>query len=69
MKDWSSSFCALSPIESRKTNGSWIEIRYISRKSDCGACALRSHCLSAKTPRRTITAGITKRSSTGIVRG
>ena len=44
----------LSPMEGRKNNGNRLEIRYISRKSDCGACALRSRCLSAKTPRRTV---------------
>ena len=44
----------LSPMEGRKTNGSRLEIRYVSRKSDCNGCALRSRCLSAKTPRRTI---------------
>jgi hypothetical protein len=44
----------LSPMDGRKTNGSRLEIRYVSRKSDCDGCALRSRCLSAKTPRRTI---------------
>ena len=45
----------LRPIDGRKTNtGGRIEIRYMSRKSDCDACVLRSRCLSAKTPRRTI---------------
>jgi transposase len=44
----------LSPTEGRKTNGNRIEIRYVSRKSDCGTCALRSRCLSAKTPTRTV---------------
>ena len=44
----------LCPTEGRKTNGHRIEIRYVSRKSDCDACALRSRCLSAKTPTRTV---------------
>jgi transposase len=44
----------LRPTEGRKTNGHRIEIRYVSRKSDCDACALRSRCLSAKTPTRTV---------------
>jgi transposase len=45
----------LTPTDGRKTNtGGRIEIRYVSRKSDCDACALRSRCLSAKTPTRTI---------------
>lgn len=44
----------LSPMDGRKTNGSRLEIRYVSRKSDCDGCALRSCCLSTKTPRRTI---------------
>jgi transposase len=44
----------LRPTEGRKTNGSRIEIRYVSRKSDCDACALRGRCLSAKTPTRTV---------------
>jgi transposase len=44
----------LSPMEGRKTNGIRLEIRYVSRKSDCDGCALRSRCLSTKTPRRTI---------------
>ncbi|MGY0573940.1 IS1182 family transposase [Bradyrhizobium sp. RDM12] len=44
----------LSPTDGRKTNGKRIEIRYVSRKSDCDACALRSRCLSAKTPTRTV---------------
>jgi transposase len=44
----------LSPMDGRKTNGSRLEIRYVSRKSDCDGCALRSRCLSTKTPRRTI---------------
>jgi hypothetical protein len=44
----------LRPMDGRKTNGNRIEIRYVSRKSDCDACALRSRCLAAKTPRRTI---------------
>jgi hypothetical protein len=44
----------LSPTEGRKTNGNRIEIRYVSRKSDCDACALRARCLSAKTPTRTV---------------
>ena len=44
----------LSPADGRKTNGNRIEIRYVSRKSDCDVCALRSRCLSAKTPTRTV---------------
>jgi transposase len=43
----------LRPTDGRKTNGNRIEIRYVSRKSDCDVCALRSRCLSAKTPTRT----------------
>lgn len=44
----------LTPTNGRKTNGSRIEIRYVSRKVDCDACALRARCLSAKTPTRTV---------------
>jgi transposase len=44
----------LCPTEGRKTNGHRIEIRYVSRKSDCDACAIRSRCLSTKTPTRTV---------------
>ncbi len=44
----------LSPREGRKTNGNRIEIRYVSCKSECDACTLRSRCLSAKTPTRTV---------------
>jgi transposase len=45
----------LKPTEGRKTNtGGRIEIRYVSRKSDCDACPLRSRCLSTKTPTRTV---------------
>jgi transposase len=44
----------LRPTEGRKTNGNRIEIRYVSRKSDCDACTLRSRCLSAKGPTRTV---------------
>ena len=45
----------LTPTDGRKINtGGRIEIRYVSRKSDCDACPLRSRCLSAKTPTRTI---------------
>jgi transposase len=45
----------LTPSDGRKTNtGGRIEIRYTSRKADCDACALRSRCLSAKTPTRTV---------------
>lgn len=45
----------LTPSEGRKINtGGRIEIRYTSRKADCDACPLRSRCLSARTPRRTI---------------
>jgi transposase len=45
----------LRPMDGRKINtGGRVEIRYVSRKSDCTACALRSRCLSARTPTRTI---------------
>jgi transposase len=44
----------LSPTRGRKTNGNRIEIRYVSHKSDCDACALRSRCVTAKTPTRTV---------------
>jgi transposase len=45
----------LTPGEGRKINtGGRIEIRYTSRKADCDVCPLRSRCLSAKTPTRTI---------------
>jgi transposase len=45
----------LRPTDGRKTNtGGRIEIRYVSRKSDCNACPLRARCLSAKTPTRTV---------------
>ena len=44
----------LTPTDGRKTNGGRTEIRYVSRKADCDACALRSRCLSAKTPTRTV---------------
>ena len=44
----------LSPTDGRKTNGNRTEIRYVSRKSDCDACALRSRCVTAKTPTRTV---------------
>jgi hypothetical protein len=44
----------LSRTQGRKTNGSRMEIRYVSRKSDCQACALRARCLAAKTPSRTV---------------
>jgi transposase len=44
----------LKPTDGRKTNGDRIEIRYVSRKADCDGCALRSRCLSAKTPTRTV---------------
>jgi transposase len=44
----------LSPTDGRKTNGNRIEIRYVSRKSDCDACPLRARCLPAKTPTRTV---------------
>ncbi|MGY4282730.1 hypothetical protein ACVWXO_001950 [Bradyrhizobium sp. LM2.7] len=44
----------LSPTDGRKTNGNRIEIRYVSRKSDCDACALRARCVSVKTPTRTV---------------
>ncbi|MDE5447338.1 IS1182 family transposase [Bradyrhizobium sp. CSA207] len=44
----------LTPTDGRKNNGGRIEIRYVSRKADCDACTLRSRCLSAKTPTRTV---------------
>jgi transposase len=45
----------LRPSEARKINtGGRVEIRYTSRKADCDACPLRSRCLSANTPTRTI---------------
>jgi transposase len=44
----------LSPTDGRKSNGARIEIRYVSRKADCDACALRLHCISAKIPTRTV---------------
>jgi transposase len=45
----------LTPSAGRKINtGGRIEIRYASRKADCDACPLRSRCVSAKTPTRTI---------------
>jgi len=44
----------LRPTQGRKTNGNRIEIRYVSRKSDCDACALRARCVSVKTPTRTV---------------
>lgn len=44
----------LSPMQGRKVNGNRMEIRYVSRKADCGACAQRGRCLSAKTPIRTV---------------
>jgi hypothetical protein len=45
----------LTPSDGRKTNtGGRIEIRYTSRKADCDACALRSRCVSAKMPTRTV---------------
>jgi transposase len=44
----------LRPTEGRKTNGNRIEIRYVSRKSDCDACALRARCVTIKIPTRTV---------------
>jgi len=45
----------LTPSKGRKINtGGRIEIRYTSRKADCDGCPLRSRCLSAKTPTRTV---------------
>jgi transposase len=45
----------LKPMDGRKINsGGRVEIRYSSRKSDCDQCPLRSRCLPAKSPRRTI---------------
>lgn len=45
----------LRPMNGFKTNGdSRREIRYVSRKSVCNACPLRSRCVTSKTPKRTI---------------
>jgi transposase len=44
----------LKPMNGRKTVAGKLYIRYASRKSDCGACALRAQCLSRKAARRTI---------------
>jgi len=45
----------LMPSDGRKINtGGRIEIRYTSRKADCDACPLRSRCITAKTPTRTV---------------
>jgi len=45
----------LRPMDGRKINsGGRVEIRYSSRKSICDQCPLRSRCLPAKAPRRTI---------------
>jgi transposase len=45
----------LIPAKGRKIRLSGrSDIRYTSRKADCDACSLRSRCLSAKTPTRTI---------------
>ena len=45
----------LKPMNGFKTDrGGKRHLRYVSRKSDCGACALRGRCLAAKAERRTI---------------
>ena len=45
----------LTPTKVRKIRASGrSDIRYASRKADCDACSLRSLCVSAKTPTRTI---------------
>lgn len=44
----------LRPMTGRKLNGKRSEIRYVSRKSECKACTLRSRCLSAKASIRTV---------------
>jgi transposase len=45
----------LKPMNGFKINtGGRREIRYVSRKSVCNACALRERCLTTKTARRTI---------------
>jgi transposase len=45
----------LRPTGGRKvTTAGRVDIRYRSRKSDCDGCALRSRCVSAQTPTRTI---------------
>ena len=60
----------LSPTDGRKTNGNRIEIRYVSRKSDCDACAMRSRCLSPPRRRRApSTAASMKRCWNGIAHG
>jgi len=46
---------ALRPMEGRWQNTSGrVEIRYVSRRSICKACALRASCLSPKATERTI---------------
>ena len=44
----------LYPTKGCKTNGARVEARYISRKSDCDACAMRARCLAAKALTRTV---------------
>ena len=45
----------LVPSKGRKFNtGGRIEIRYVSRKATCGACPLRTRCVTDKTPTRTV---------------
>ena len=45
----------LQPMNGFKTDsGGKRQLRYVSRKSACGACPLRWRCLSAKAQRRTI---------------
>jgi transposase len=45
----------LKPMKGLKTNtGGRLEIRYVSRKSNCGPCPLRERCLAKKADRRTI---------------
>jgi transposase len=45
----------LKPAEGRKINtGGRVEIRYVSSKADCDECPLRSHCVTEKTPTRTV---------------
>ena len=45
----------LRPMEGYKRDaGGKMHVRYVARKSVCGACPLRSRCLTDKTPRREV---------------
>jgi transposase len=45
----------LAPTKGRKENtGGRIEIRYVSRKATCDACPMRTRCVTAKAPTRTV---------------